>query len=150
MNDILKLIQKYNADRVKLFNFDYEFRYFLIECFKYGEIDIEFFKRNKSIIKTEWIDYYFFCLNILKFDDIYKPEEVISSSIPLTSERLYNYLVLNYSENRLLNCIHMFSINYVVKIIESYNLSKETALKIKELYKQEERITKALEIWQNI
>ena len=64
MNDIIKLLNKYNRDRFSYINKPFRMSEFLKECFTKGDIDREFFIRNKKILNKEWLDYYYWCLNI--------------------------------------------------------------------------------------
>ena len=54
MNDIIKLLNKYNRDRFSYINKPFRMSEFLKECFTKGDIDREFFIRNKKILNKEW------------------------------------------------------------------------------------------------
>ena len=48
MNDIIKLLNKYNKDRFKYINSSFDMCEFLKECFNNGDIDREFFYKKQK------------------------------------------------------------------------------------------------------
>ena len=131
MNDIIKLLNKYNKDRFEYINSPFDMCEFLKECFNNGDIDREYIIRNKKILNKEWLDYYYWCLTIKDFTDIYSPEEGLLPFQTFSQETLYRYLTQFFSETKLINSAKIFSTPYLVKIIMSYKLSSSTVKYIK-------------------
>lgn len=148
MNDIIKLLNKYNRDRFSYINKPFRMKEFLKECFTKGDIDREFFIRNKKILNKEWLDYYYWCLNIKDFTDIYSPEEGLLSFQTFSQETLYRNLTKFFSEAALINTAKIFSTAYLVKIIMSYELSSSTIEFFKEEFKNNEKILETIANWQ--
>lgn len=149
MNDILRLLNKYKKDRFEYLNRNFKMLVFLEECFKYGDIDRDFLIKNKHLISKHWLDYYFWSIHIYKFDDIYSPDEILLEDEYFSDDKLLSYLKDDFTEERLLNCIHMFSIPYVEKILQCYELSSETNNTLRKLYKNNDRVITALNNWQH-
>ena len=148
MNDIIKLLNKYNRDRFSYINKPFRMSEFLKECFNHGDIDREFFIRNKKNIIKEWVDYYYWCLKIKDFTEIYSPDEMLLSRESFSLEILYKYLTDSFSEEELINSAKIFSTAYLVKILMSYELSSSTIEFFKEEFKNNEKILETIANWQ--
>lgn len=148
MNDIIKLLNKHNKDRFQYINKPFKMKGFLKECFNCGDIDREFFIRNKKIIVKDWVDYYYWCLKIKDFAEIYSPDEILLPGECFSQEILYKYLTDSFSEIELINSAKIFSTPYLVKIIMSYKLSSSTIEFLKEEFKNNEKILETIANWQ--
>lgn len=148
MNDIIRLLNKYNKDRFEYINKPFQMQQFLKECFTKGDIDREFFIRNKNILLSDWIDYYYWCLKIKDFTDIYSPDEALCVWETFSQERLYKYLTQSFSEQDLINTAKIFSTPYLVKILMSYKLTSQTIEFFKVEFKDNTKIIETLANWQ--
>ena len=94
------------------------------------------------------MDYYYWCLTIKDFTDIYSPEEGLLTFETFSQETLYRYLTQFFSETKLINSAKIFSTPYLVRIIMSYELSSSTIEFLKEEFKNNEKILETIINWQ--